>query len=117
MTEHTAADGADALTRTDDLVESEFMLNGETYPMTVRDVTESELDDLEDVGADADMTELEEKRYLIDEYLVKPDIDAEAIENPRKVNVLFMSMLATWGGKGDIAEAFGQMELGEVGNR
>ena len=116
MTDHTPSDGAAALTSTDDLVDGEFRLDGETYPMTVHDVTEAELNDLEDVGAEEDMTDLGEKRYVIDEYLVKPDVDADAIKNPRKVNVLFMSMLACWGGKGDIADAFGDMQIDADGN-
>lgn len=104
-------DAADALTSTDDLVESTFTLGGTEYPMTIRDTTEAELEALEEVEDDEDMDELEAKRHVIDKYLVKPDVDAADIRNPRKVNALFMAMVATWSGASDLKAAFDGMPL------
>ena len=108
---------ANALTSTDDLVESTFSLQGTEYPMTIRDTTEEQLEELERVEEEEELSDLDAKRRVIDKYLVKPDVDADRIKNPRKVNALFTAMIATWSGATDIRQAFDEMALNNSGNR
>lgn len=93
MTDNTLDDAAAALTDKTTL-SGVWHLNGESYPLEVEEATLGELEALEtELGEEAD--EVDMIRRMIDEYLVKPEVDADNI-GTTKLHPLFEGVQRCW---------------------
>lgn len=119
MTDHNAdtetsfSDAAAALTERatfDGTVE----LGGQKLPIRVR---EPELGELEAIEADLpeDAEDVDVAREMIDEYLVRPDINPGELGITRAL-ALFTGMRNTWQQSEAFEEARAELELDEEGN-
>lgn len=106
---------ADALTSRDTL-ETEITLGGESLPIKLEDITQAELDDLEDRAADGPEAEAEVIREAIEEYLDEPDVDVDDVPMHKRTQLWFGMQLA-WSGVEDVQAAMDDMDLPNQGNR
>jgi|APHM01.1.fsa_nt_gi hypothetical protein len=118
MSEHNAdtdigfAEGADLLTD-DATFDGVVEVNGQRLPIRVREPKLGELEELE-AGLPDDAEDVDVAREMVDEFLVKPDIDPSTLGVTRAMS-LFLGMRETW----EQAEAFerAREELQIEGNR
>ena len=87
--DHDFEDAARAL-ETRETLEGTFTVGGETYPLVVEEPTLGELEELEDdLGEDADEEAV--IRRMIENYLVDPEVDPDAM-GVSKLRPLFEGM-------------------------
>lgn len=100
-------------------IEEEILLGGEPFPIELRDITESELEELEERTLDEEgnidpEAESDVMREAIEEYLVQPEVEVDDIPTHKR-SQLWFGMQLTWSGVEDIQAAMEEMEL--PGNR
>lgn len=113
MPRDSAFDEAARALETRDQLQGSFELGGETYPLELREPTLGELEGIDAELADG-ADEAEAIRRIVDEFLVAPDIDADAI-GVGKLRALFVGMRETWEELGEFEDAREEMPL--EGNR
>ena len=87
--DHDFEDAARAL-ETRETLEGTFSIKGETYPLVVEEPTLGELEDLED-DLDEDADEEAVIREMVENYLVDPEVNANAV-GVSKLRPLFEGM-------------------------
>lgn len=113
MNDHTTDDTAEWLQSTD-TVEATIHVDGEEFPIEVRDITRDELEALEVKSEGGPEAEEEAIREAIREYLVEPDVDPDAMPM-RKRSLLWFGLQQAWSGVDEIQAAMDDLEL--PGNR
>lgn len=86
------------------------------HPIEIRDITEAELEKLEERAAGDPEAEAEVIKEAIDEYLVEPDVPAADIPMNKRQRVWFAMQLA-WSGAEDIQAAMEELQIPGQGNR
>lgn len=100
-------DTSDWLTEREEL---EADLGDTGHSITVLDVTEAELNELEAMADDGDEGEVEAIKHAIREYLLEPDVDPEEMMM-RKRQLVWVSMQRVWSGADEIKAAFEDLDL------
>lgn len=91
----------------------EWNWGGETLPLKTEAPSVGELEDIESRLEDAGQEE-EVMEELVDEYLVKPEVDADNIDSP-KLGALFAGLQVAWSDAVDTSEIEERMPV--QGNR
>ena len=104
---------ADALTSRD-TIETEITLDGDPFPIEIKDITQSELEALEDRADQGPDAEAEVIQEAVDKYLLKPEVDIAAVPMHKRSQLWFGMQLA-WSGAEDVQAAMEEMEI--PGNR
>lgn len=112
MTDYDAT--ADALTSRDAL-EKDILLDGESMPIKLKDITQNELEALEDRAGEGPDEEAAVIREAIEEYLLEPEVTVDDIPMHKRSQLWFAMQLA-WSGAEEIQAAMDEMELPQ-GNR
>ena len=96
MTDTTNDKWAEAqkVAETREQYEGEWTWNGNTLPLLTNAPSVGELEDIEERLDDAGQEE-EVMDGLVNDYLVKPEIDADSIDSP-KLGALFAGMQVAW---------------------
>jgi hypothetical protein len=90
---------ADAL-KSQDTLTGTFEIAGSEYPLQVEEPTLGELEAIDNGLADS-ADEIEAIRHMVDDFLLKPDVDPDAI-GVGKLQALFLGMRETW----EMSDAF-----------
>lgn len=114
MTENDFEETADWL-ESRDTIQREIDVDGQSLPIEVQDITQTELDALEDRAQEGLEEEAEVIHEAIEEYLVNPDVSPEDVPMNKRSQLWFAMQLA-WSGADDIQAAMSEMELPQ-GNR
>jgi len=110
-------DTAEWLTDTDDTVEEVIPRDdGPDMPIEVREITEAELEAIEEKSQQGPADEAEAIREAINEYLVEPGVDAADIPMGKR-SKLFLYMNLAWSGASEMEAAMEQLDLPDQGNR
>ena len=86
-------------------------IDGQTIPIRVREPTLGELEEIEAELPD-DAEEVDAAREMVDEYLLKPDIDATDLGITRAM-ALFLGMRRTWQQTDTFDDVREELELDE----
>jgi|GEM_PF-6778381 len=98
-----------------DTITREITADGESFPIEIKDITQDELEALEDRASDGPDAEAEVIQEAIDEFLVEPSVDVDAIPMSKRTQLWFAMQLA-WSGAEDIQAAMQELQLPQ-GNR
>jgi hypothetical protein len=109
-------DTADWLTSVDTIKHTISREDADDLQIEVEDITEDELEAIEERAQEGPDAEAEVYRESIEEYLVKPDVDTGNIPMNRR-NVLFFHMQLAWSGIDEVSAAMDEMEIPGQGNR
>lgn len=97
-----------------DSIVREIERDGDSFPIEVQDITQDELEALEDRAAEDPEAEAEVIRRAIDEYLIRPDVDPSQVPMSKR-QTLWFAMQMAWSGIEDIQAAMDELEI--PGNR
>jgi len=106
---------ADVLTSRD-TIETEITLDGQSLPIKLEDITQSELEELEKRAEEDPEAEAEAIEEAISEYLIEPDVDIAEIPMHKRTQLYFGMHLA-WSGVEDVQAAMDEMQLPEGNTR
>lgn len=87
----------------------EWSWNGTTLPLKTEAPSIGELEDIESRLEDAGQEE-EVMQEIVDQYLVRPDVDANDIDSP-KLGALFAGLQVAWSDAVDTSEIEERMPL------
>lgn len=108
---------ADWLTDTDDTIEETIPRDdGSDLDIEVKEITEAELEAIEEKSQQGPADEAEAVKRAINDYLVSPDVDAEDIPMGKR-SKLFLYMNIAWSGVGELEATMEELELPDQGNR
>lgn len=106
--------GTEVATSRDDNIEGTWTYDGAEYKLLTTAPTRKEL---RQIDAELEGTEDEDAvmARVIDEYLVKPDVDSDNVELP-KLGSLFIGMQKAWAERVDLSDLKSEMPV-DQGNR
>jgi hypothetical protein len=105
---------ADVLTSRD-TIETEITISGDTITIRLQDITQDELDALEERAEEGPDVEAEVMKEAIEDYLIEPTVDIKEVPMNKRSQLWFGMQLA-WSGAEDIQAAMDDLELPQ-GNR
>jgi len=110
-------DTADWLTDADDTIEETIPRDdGADLDIEVKEITEAELEAIEEKSQQGPADEAEAVKRAINEYLVSPDVEAEAIPMGKR-SKLFLFMNVAWSGASELEATMEELNVPNEGNR
>jgi len=108
---------ADWLTDTESTItETIDVPDGPELPIEVKEITEDELEAIEEKAAEGPDSDAEATKRAIDEYLVSPAVDVDNVPLGKR-NQLFVAMMLAWSGISAATATVDELDLPNQGNR